>query len=177
MGFKCDVCGQYHEEFPMDLAYKRPGDYFKIPKNERSERVHINEDICVIDDKEFYIRGIIELPVKNNSDTFRFGTWARINKDDFEKYLELWDATEINEPPFLGQLSGGIGFYEETDKLEVNIYLQSNNDRPKFKLISKVHLLGIDQEQGISMEKVHQFVEPILNPPKSNFWKTLFGTS
>jgi hypothetical protein len=31
MPFKCGVCGQEHNELPMDIAFRKPEDYFKVP--------------------------------------------------------------------------------------------------------------------------------------------------
>ncbi|HET6313017.1 MAG TPA: DUF2199 domain-containing protein, partial [Chloroflexia bacterium] len=62
---------------------------------------------------------------------------------------------------FPGLLSGGIGFYPESDLLMVAVYLQAGDRRPLFKVVSKEHPLSIDQQQGIPMEKVHKWLEEL----------------
>jgi hypothetical protein len=52
--------------------------------------------------------------------------------------------------------------YPDSDMVSVAIYLQSGDQRPLFKVISDENSLGSDQKKGITMEKVHSFVEPLL---------------
>ncbi len=158
--YTCGICGKVHDELLMDIAIMRPLDYFKVPDKERKRRVKYTEDLCSIDDKEFFIRGILALPVKDSEEEFRWGAWALISEDDFNRYLELWDADDVgDEPPFVGWVAGGIPAYPDTDRLEVKVRLQSGNQRPRFQLVSDQHPLGRDQREGITMEKVHGFIE------------------
>ena len=160
VGFTCSVCGQVHPGLPMDLAYQRPADYFKVPAAERARRVKLTSDLCVIDETEFYIRGVLALPVKDSTDEFRWGVWARVEASDFARYVELYDVEVVDdEPPFHGRLSGGIKSYPGSDMLEVTVHLQSGGQRPLFVVVDKAHPLGSDQAEGISMERVHGFIE------------------
>ena len=159
-GFTCGVCGQIHPGLPMDLAYQRPADYFKVPADERARRVKLNSDLCVIDDQEFYVRGVLALPVQDSTDEFRWGIWARVEADDFARYVELYDIEVVDgEPPFRGRLAGGIKSYPGSDMLEVTVQLQSGGQRPLFVVADREHPLGRDQAEGISMERVHGFIE------------------
>ena len=154
----CPQCGKVHDELPLDLAYQRPADYFKIPESERTARIDINDDICIIDASEFYVRGVLELPIKDTDKSFGWGVWARVNKSDLRRYFELWNVENTeNEPPFEGKLSGGLKYYPDSDLLDVTVHLQPKAKRPLFKVISNDHPLGIDQKEGITMEKVHYF--------------------
>ena len=56
--FVCGTCGKEHSSLPMDLAHRKPLDYFEIPESQRAERIWINDDLCVIDDERFFIRGV-----------------------------------------------------------------------------------------------------------------------
>lgn len=161
--YKCGICGKVHDGLPMDIAYKNPADFFKIPPNERSARIYKTDDVCVIDDKEFYIRGVFPLPVIDSSDEFRWGVWARVNESDFQTYAENWDGSiSANLPALRGCLSGGIKEYPDSDMTEVEIFLQQDNQRPIFRVLSTENQLGLDQQKGITMEKVHSFVMPPL---------------
>jgi hypothetical protein len=161
--FVCPQCGKQHGELPLDLAYHRPADYFKISEAERSTRIKIDSDLCVIDETEFYIRGVLELPVQNTEKTFTWGVWARVKEGDFRKYLELWDVDNVeSEPRFEAKLSGGAKYYAGSDFLDITVHLRSNGKRPLFKVVADDHPLGIDQRNGITMEKVHHFLEDYL---------------
>lgn len=157
--FKCEFCGQEHDELLRDLAYMYPADYFEVPEDERPERIRVNDDLCVIDDSDFYIRGVLALPIRNSAEEFRWGVWAKVRKADFDRYLELWDSALVApEPASIGELSGGIAEYPDTDMLDVRVVLQAGNQRPRFYVVSEKNQLGIDQRSGITEEKAHQFV-------------------
>jgi len=161
--YKCATCGKFHIGLPMDMAYPNPGRYFEIPAKERNARVYLSTDICVIDDSEFYIRGVLSIPVVDSGDEFRWGLWAKVEKGDFDIYNEYWDGNlPENLPALHGSLSGTMKNYPDSNMVPVEIYLQSGDQRPLFKVISDENSLGSDQKKGITMEKVHSFVEPLL---------------
>lgn len=162
MGYTCGICGRVHDELPMDLAHRRPGHIFRVPEEEWSRRVYLTDDLCVIDDREFLIRGVLPLPVKGSDQEFRWGTWALVDQQDFTRYLELWEDDEGRQGPFPGWLSGGIRDYADSDMFEVQVQPQRQGQRPRFEVISQEHPLGIDQRQGITMERVHEFVADVI---------------
>lgn len=156
---RCAICGKVHEELPLVLAFKRPADFFKVPEAEQAARIKINDDLCVIDGREFLIRGVLEIPIPESADTFDWGVWAGIAQDDFERCIDLWDSEEAHlEPAFSGTLSGGLPPYPESDGLAIRIQLRSDNDRPLFIVESSTHPLGFDQKNGISLAKAHSFL-------------------
>jgi len=161
--FKCAFCGREHDKLLRDLAYLHPADIFEIPEHERSQRIKMNDDLCEIDDSDFYVRGVLSLPIRDSTEEFRWGVWAKINKVDFDRYIELWDSDlAAAEPAFIGLLSGGIAIYPDSDGLEVQVRLQTGNQRPRFYVVSEDHPLGIDQRKGITEEKAHEFVMPFV---------------
>jgi len=162
-GFVCDICGKVHDGLPHDIAYKRPADYFKIPEAERSTPIKLDDDKCVIDNEEYYIRGILALPVLNSEQEFCWGVWAKISGKDLRWYLKHWNLEQYEEGlSFSGFLSGGIKFYETSDLLEVLIHPQPGKLRPRFEVIDKGHPLGLAQCNGITLMDVHNFVAPFL---------------
>ncbi len=93
MKYKCSICGKEHNALPLDMAYHRPADYFKVPRAECADRIwfdaETNPDLCVIDNFRFYIRGVLAVPIQNVADEFRWGTWAEVEEQNFNRYLEL----------------------------------------------------------------------------------------
>jgi hypothetical protein len=98
-GFRCEVCGQEHGSLPLDLGYEYPADYFRISESERERRIVFNGDLCSIDRKEHYARGILALPIKDSDQEFRWGVWARIHSDNLKRYLELWTSDASSSKP------------------------------------------------------------------------------
>lgn len=162
--FRCETCGKEHDTLPLDLAYEYPADFFRIPARERERRIVSNGDLCSIDKKEHYARGILALPIKGGDEEFRWGIWARIKAKDLKRYLDLWNSdVAAEEPRFPGQLSGGIQAYPDTDGLAVEVQLLVRK-RPRFFVVNPEHPLGIAQREGVSWEDVHRFVGLVLKP-------------
>lgn len=170
MTYICRTCGKQHDDLPRDMAYKFPADYFEVPPDQRERCVWFNDesnpDLCVIEGLRFYIRGVLALPIKGESDEFRWGTWAQIEEENFRHYWELWKEEDVSgESDFRGHLSGGVRDFKDSDGLEVTIELQSTFQRPRFIVVSKQHPLAIAQIEGVTLEDVHDFVLPT---PKRN---------
>ncbi len=49
----------------MAYASDAPYEYFQMPLNERTVRCSLNEETCIIDDIDFYIRGQLNIKVDN----------------------------------------------------------------------------------------------------------------
>ena len=159
--FKCEDCGKEHDLSELAIVHKKPDHYFKIPANERAARIKINDDLCIIDNRLFLIRGVLEVPVKGvEGGAIQWGVWALVKRPDFDRYRELWDADiDPNEPPFRGRLSGGPHGYPEADMATVTIHMQSNGQRPIFKAVSAETRLGKEQREGISTVRLHKLLE------------------
>ena len=146
----------------MDLAYQRPADVFKIPADERPKRIRINDDLCIIDDSEFYIRGVLALPVRELDTPFRWGIWAQVDKEAFDYYQAHWNVPSTDDlTSFPGVLSGGIAVYPDSDQLMVAIHMQPNNQRPVFVVLDHNHALAKAQQLGITLHDVARFAAPV----------------
>ena len=55
-GFKCGVCGQWHDELLTDLGYRLPDVVFEMSYVERYQRGRFNDDMCTLDDSRHFIR-------------------------------------------------------------------------------------------------------------------------
>jgi len=55
--FKCSSCGEIHKGIPT-FGADYPITVLNVPKNEREQRVDLGSDECVIDEKEFSVRGL-----------------------------------------------------------------------------------------------------------------------
>jgi hypothetical protein len=160
--FVCGTCGKEHGSLPMDLAYRKPLDYFEIPEAQRAERIFIDDDLCVIDEGRFFIRGVLPVPVHDGDDAedeFRWGVWVEVEEASFRRYLELWDAADPEEPPFRCRLSAVLPGYPDTDTLEGDARLRGANARPVIYLRAEDHPLAREQKSGITMSRVHEILE------------------
>ena len=75
MSYRCTTCGEVHEGLP-DIGMGEPDYYWSVPEDERDQRVKLTSDTCVIDDGDFFIRRVLEIPVIDYPQTFGFGVWV-----------------------------------------------------------------------------------------------------
>jgi hypothetical protein len=86
MSFRCSVCGELHDDLP-DLGSDRPDTWWGVPEEERDRRIRLTSDTCIIDDEEFFIRGVIEIPIHDATDSFGFGVWVSQKRENFLKLV------------------------------------------------------------------------------------------
>ncbi len=156
MSFRCTTCEETHENLP-DIGVDKPDYWWGIPEDERAKRIDLTEDTCIIDNKHFFIRAVIEIPVLDYQERFGFGVWVSQKDENFYKYVENPDSDEIG--PFFGWLSTNIDFYEkDTISLKTMAYFQGDGKRPVIEVEPSEHPLSIDQNNGITLEKAWKIV-------------------
>lgn len=163
-GFACTECGEWHDELPLKYSLNAPLDVMEIPPAERDERVVITPDQCVIDNRRFYLRGRILIPIIGNEDPFVWGVWAEVSPRSFIRSNELWSTPGREaEPPFSGWLNSDIFLFGNTINLEVSIHTQPVGRRPEFRIFNQMHPLAIEQRNGIDAERVQEIAEMIFH--------------
>jgi hypothetical protein len=120
--------------------------------------------VCVIDGKELYIRGCLEIPVVDGPRSFAWGVWVSLSEKSFKRVSELWDYDgREKEPPYFGWLCTRISGYPETLSLKTHVHLRALNQRPFIELEPTDHPLAVEQRNGITMARVREIVEPFLH--------------
>src|SRR5277367_5414977 len=110
MKYVCKTCGKEHDELP-DIGADVPDNWYGFPADQRAVRVKLTADTCVIDDKEFYIRGVLQIPLKDDPGPpgyFGFGVWISQSAKNFQTYLDNFDTDTIG--PFFGWLCTRIAY-------------------------------------------------------------------
>jgi hypothetical protein len=144
----------------MSYSMKVPQAAKEIPAEERERRVVLTPDQCVIDGKDFYMRGRILVPVIGLDEPFVWGVWVEVSPKNFLRTNELWTTEgRENEPPFPGWLNTELPLFGNTINLEVSVQTQRVGRRPQFTIVDESHLLAIEQRNGITMERVEEIAE------------------
>src|ERR1041385_12631 len=94
----CRCCGQQYNTLPLDIAFKAPDQWLEISEQEREKRGQLDSDVCFID-KDIIVRGVLQVPVPDLNDHFRWGTWVQVSRESFERMLQLWTAPVIENEP------------------------------------------------------------------------------
>ncbi len=160
--YKCSTCDGWHEGFP-DVGYASPLYADEISEAERSKRLFLTSDLCVIDNEHFFIRCLLLLPVLGTSEAFGWGVWSSLSKTNFLRYQEHYDEDMSDWAPMFGYLSNKLPDYPDTLSLHLSVQPQAAGQRPLLTLEPTDHPLSVEQRDGIALEKVLRLVEPYLH--------------
>lgn len=164
MRFRCSCCGELHEGL-ADLAFDAPYYYYTVPEAERAERCTLGSELCSIDDADFFIRGVLEIPVHDHPEPFGWGVWCSVSRTNFHRYAEIQDESrQSHEGPFFGWFSSRLPGYPETLGLKVMARLRDGGARPGFDLEPTDHPLAVDFRNGIPLARLQRIYEASLHP-------------
>ncbi|MGO8913932.1 MAG: DUF2199 domain-containing protein [Bradyrhizobium sp.] len=153
----CSCCGRQFNTLPLDFACEAPDHWFHVPELERRHRGKLDSDFCIIDDKNIFVRGCLEIPIVGRDDKFIWGVWVSVSRESFARILELWAAPSIlNEPPKFGWLSNNISMYPPTLNLKTHLNLRGAPARPSIELEPTDHPLAIEQRHGVSVSRIEE---------------------
>ncbi|WP_260117361.1 DUF2199 domain-containing protein [Pseudoduganella rivuli] len=154
----CSKCGEEHLLEEMELTFRRPDDAAKLSPEERSRLLQENNDLCVIEGKRFFIRGLLPLSVESREHPYCIGLWVEVPQSSFERIYDLWDSDEqLNEPPFEARLANEIPTSNGSLGLEAELRLTGPTTRPDVFLKSSTHPLYAEQARGIDEHRASEY--------------------
>ena len=128
----------------------------------------ITPDQCVIDDRDFYLRGRIPVPIVGHDTPFVWGVWAEVGPKSFLRANELWNVPgRESEVPFPGWLDTELLLYGDTVNLLLSVQTQVVGRRPHFIVTNPDHPLALEQRNGITMRRVKEIAERIMHPSEA----------
>lgn len=148
----------------MDLAAFAPDPWPHERIQEPNSAVRLDgdflsEDFCVMAGRHFFVRAVLEIPVRGQAEKFGFGCWSTLSRANFEKYLDGFDNADFADwGPWTGWLCNQLETYIGTDPEGVYVYPQPERQRPTLRIVNPVHRLAIDQEEGISVERLWEIL-------------------
>jgi len=150
----CATCGQSHEGIEFSFEQDSPDPYANLSPDARDTRAILTTDHCIIDQKTFFLRGCLEIPIIGHSEPFLWGLWAIVWEKDFDEIDDCWDSPgrEKTHGPFKGRLANSLKDYPETLNLKLKIVLQPVGTRPLFYIEESEHPLAQEQQHGISYQ-------------------------
>jgi hypothetical protein len=153
----CSCCGKQFGTLPMSYGIDAPPNWFALTEAERDTRAKLSADDCIIDDTEFYVRGCVEIAVSDCAETFVWGVWVSVSQDSFRYMHERWDTPiDDDEPPRFGWLCTWIQGYPEPNNIRCHVFLRSGNLRPLIVLEPTDYPLAVEQQTGITLERVKE---------------------
>ncbi|MFE7189294.1 DUF2199 domain-containing protein [Kitasatospora sp. NPDC057541] len=160
--FACACCQGQHEGPPR--SYGSPAPVSWKPKYARRKDSGLTADQCVIKDREFYVHGLIEIPVRDGGEPFSWGVWVSLSETNFARMHELWeDPAREQEPPYFGWLTTELPVYpQSTLLLKTHVRTRAVGLRPLIELEPTDHPLAVEQREGITEDRVREFAELLL---------------
>ena len=156
--FHCDSCGQTHVGSPS-LGYSSPS-YWEASANANGS--FLTEDVCQIEGRDFFIRGVLEIPIHDAPDPFSWGVWVTQSQANFERYLET--IRDSPERMTFGYLANRLPGYPDTLNLHTDVHWKGDGQRPWIALQKADHPLYRDWAQGISWKRAMELFLPCLHP-------------
>jgi hypothetical protein len=162
-GFKCGVCGQWHDDLLTDLGYRLPDEVFALSYVERYQRARFNEDLCTLDGKRHFVRCYLPIPFSDGEGFFAWGVWIEVSKKDHDTYVAGFGSASGAGRVFTGALANKLPAYRSsTLGLEVNVETSADG-RPAVRTsTASRHALALEQRRGIGTERHHEIVAPQL---------------
>jgi len=163
MSWTCHTCGVQHDDTPLSFGIEAPWRAL-VPESEFEQRVELTPDLCVVDKKIFFIRGHIEIPIHNYSESLAFSVWSSLSEKSFLYISERWDSRDrASDPPYFGWLCSPIAFYPTTIHLKISVQSRQPGVVPLFTVEKSEHPLSLDQQNGISIDRWHEIAHQLLH--------------
>jgi hypothetical protein len=161
--FTCRACGETHRGLPA-WHFAAPAQALRIPRGERASRVELTEDDCVIDGREFYVKGLLEIPVRGVEQPFTWGVWLSLSEASYLRFAELFaDVTRTAGESFFGWLCNSVPGYPETHLLKTRVHMREYPMRPWVELEPTDHPLAGDQREGLTRDRAIALAEQLLH--------------
>lgn len=124
----------------------------------------LTPDLCVIRNEDFFVRGIVEIPVLDQDEPFAWGVWVSLSRKNFERMGDLWLSPDrVQEPPYFGWFCNVIPGFPTTLHLKTSVHTREVGVRPYIELEPTDHPLAVEQRNGITMARVREIAEGILH--------------
>jgi hypothetical protein len=165
MSFVCGTCGELYDGDVLSFAADYPDPYADLSSEDRENRAVIGGDQCIIDGEEFYLRTLLEIPIRDSHDKFLFGLWVRLHEDVYDEIDACWveEGKERKHGPFKGRIANKNLIYDDALNLKVTVVLQPVGVRPLIFVDESEHPLAVAQREGISLDGAHNIASRLLH--------------
>ncbi|HET6621926.1 MAG TPA: DUF2199 domain-containing protein [Dongiaceae bacterium] len=121
----------------------------------------INDDFCMIERRDYFIRCILEIPIHEVEKPFLWGVWVTQSERNFQDYADSFHDTP--ERCTFGFFANRLPGYPDTLGLHTQVHWQHGRGRPKVELEPTDHPLYRDWSDGISWDRAAELAGPYLH--------------
>ncbi|WP_327682395.1 DUF2199 domain-containing protein [Kitasatospora sp. NBC_00458] len=158
----CACCAEHLDGPPLSYGAAAPEGW--KPRYARRRDSELTPDQCMIKGRDFFVHGLVEIPVRDSGDTFSWGVWVSLSEANFARTHDLWeDPAREQEPPYFGWLFTELPAYpESTFMLKTHVRTRAVGLRPLIELEPTDHPLAVEQREGITAARVQEFADLLL---------------
>jgi hypothetical protein len=163
--FKCSTCEKVHEGLPA-IVFDAPWPYYTLPEEERGARADLTSDTCAIDNDEFFVRAVLQIPIVGERETLEWGVWGSLSAKNFERYeVSFFDYDQSKLGAMFSWFSSKLPSYElPPEGLRCQLVPRDDRQRPLVEFHpDDTHPLALAKKNGISLERAIEFVIPVLH--------------
>ncbi|MBI2920907.1 MAG: DUF2199 domain-containing protein [Planctomycetes bacterium] len=163
--YRCHRCGELHQ---MMFAFHAPTpeQYLRIPESDRAKRAVLSEETCEIDGKNYFLRGLVQIPVKDGPEPFQWGVWVSVGELPYRRALDIWlEEGREKEPAYPGALATELPDYPPTTGLKVMVHTRPVGQRPLLEVAAADHPLAVERRDGVTMTRVREINEFFVHGP------------
>lgn len=167
--WKCYSCEEWHTGACLDFGCDAPLHWDDIDeKKNRPGPLNIDQlpqsfldsDFCIIEGRDYFVRGVIHLPIIGTAETFCWGVWGSLSNENFKKLASQFeDPKRVELPPMFSWLSNRLDDYEDTLNLKMYAHILEPGLRPVFELEPTDHQLSQEHHHGITPERVKEIMK------------------
>ena len=165
MKYKCTVCGQEHEGWPV-LAYNSPLNYHLLSNEEKDSIAELTNDACEIrypDQTDRFIRCTLIQKVIDHCENLKYGLWVSLSETSFKDYINNVE-NENHEAGYFGWLCNAIPEYLFSESIPVNVHRRQGNDLPEIVPHEGFdHPFVRDYYSGITREEAEGRIKSMLS--------------
>lgn len=159
--FRCVHCNQEHDGIPA-FHFDRPAPYWDVPEDKRETDVFLTSDSCVIAERFFFIRALLEIPIQDHAEKFTFGVWVSLSEPNFFIWQDHYETEQRSHiGPFFGWFCSLLPVYPETLHMKTSVHLRDHGIRPWIDLEETEHPLSRDYHQGITLDRALEMMHLI----------------
>jgi hypothetical protein len=166
MEFTCRTCGKRHDANEISFGADAPVQWVLIPHRERAKS-ELSGEQCVIeadDQRHFFVRACLEVPIKGMQRVFTWGVWVSLSEKSFLEMSDHWeDPSRTSLGPYFGWLCTKIPEYPDTVFLKTMVHQRAVGQRPTVELEETDHPLSLDQRSGVDLARMQEIISKVLH--------------
>jgi hypothetical protein len=143
--------GKYVDEFRFSFGCTYPDAYVGLSAAEKGN-AKIGDSQCFIPPNLYFLRCILEIPIRDHDEPFLWGVWVVMHEHDFNEFDDHWN-TEGKENmigPYKVRIANNLKVYSPTtSNLKARIIVQPVGERPLIIVDESEHPIATQQKFGI----------------------------